>query len=106
MALAFSAFVGLPLAAALFDAGAPSGTCPTLAGRGTFIAEHALFGLTIGLGTTALLRRRRQEQTTSSVRSAGKSRLGGIHVTGPRWGRLRSDEVDAEWRLALPGLDR
>ncbi len=44
-----SAYVGLPLAAAIFDSGDPIENMAEMAGWGTFIIEHLLFGLTLGL---------------------------------------------------------
>lgn len=44
-----SAFVGLPAAAAVFDAGAPIRDMAEMAGWGTFLVEHLLFGLVLGL---------------------------------------------------------
>lgn len=45
---AFSAFVGLPLAAAIFDSGDPITNMAEMAGWGTFFVEHLLFGLVTG----------------------------------------------------------
>lgn len=44
-----SAFVGLPLAAAIFDSGDPIKNMAEMAGWGTFVVEHLLFGLTLGV---------------------------------------------------------
>jgi hypothetical protein len=46
---AISSFVGLPLAAAIFDSGDPIKNMAEMAGWGTFIIEHLIFGLTLGL---------------------------------------------------------
>jgi hypothetical protein len=42
---AFSAFVGLPLAAAIFDAGDPIADMASMAGWWTFFVEHLIFGV-------------------------------------------------------------
>jgi hypothetical protein len=44
-----SAYIGLPLAAAIFDSGDPIKNMAEMAGWGTFIIEHLLFGLTLGV---------------------------------------------------------
>jgi hypothetical protein len=54
--VAFSSFVGLPLAASLFDAGEPIRDMPTLAGWVTFTVEHLIFGFVLGLTMVAFLR--------------------------------------------------
>lgn len=46
---AVSAFVGLPLAAAIFDSGDQISSMAEMAGWGTFLGEHLLFGLVLGL---------------------------------------------------------
>ena len=46
---AMSSFIGLPLAAAIFDSGDPIKNMAEMAGWGTFIIEHLIFGLTLGL---------------------------------------------------------
>lgn len=46
---AVSAFVALPVAAAVFDAGDPIRNMAEMAGWGTFFVEHLLFGLVLGL---------------------------------------------------------
>lgn len=46
---AVSAFIGLPLAAAIFDSGDPIKNMAEMAGWGTFFVEHLLFGLSLGL---------------------------------------------------------
>lgn len=45
----FSSYIGLPLAAAVFGSGAPIKNMAELAGRGTFLIEHLLYGLTLGV---------------------------------------------------------
>jgi hypothetical protein len=54
VALAFSWFVGLPAAAAAFDAGPPIRDMPAMAGSVTFSVEHLVFGLVLGAVTAAL----------------------------------------------------
>ena len=44
-----SSFVGLPLAAAIFDSGDQIADMAELVGYGTFIVEHLIFGLFLGL---------------------------------------------------------
>jgi len=46
---AMSAFIGLPLAAAIFDSGDPIKNMAEMAGWGTFLIEHLIFGLALGL---------------------------------------------------------
>jgi hypothetical protein len=55
LVFAVSAYVGLPVAAAIFGSGDPIRNMAALAGWGTFIIEHLLYGLTLGLlvGRTA-----------------------------------------------------
>ena len=55
-AVGFSSFVGLPLAAGLFDAGPPIRDMPTLAGWVTFTIEHLIFGLVLALTVAGFLR--------------------------------------------------
>jgi hypothetical protein len=55
-AVLFSSFVGLPVAASLFDAGEPIRDMPTLAGWVTFTVEHLIFGLVLGVVAAVLLR--------------------------------------------------
>ena len=45
----FSAYVGLPIAAAVFGSGDPIKNMAEMAGWGTFVIEHLLYGLTLGL---------------------------------------------------------
>ena len=54
---ALSAFIGLPIAAALFGSGDQIANMAEMAGWGTFIIEHLLYGLVLGL-LVALDRRR------------------------------------------------
>lgn len=49
---AVSAFVGLPLAASIFDSGAQITDMAEMAGWGTFVTEHLLFGLVLGVLAT------------------------------------------------------
>lgn len=49
LVLAAMSFVGLPLVAGLFGAGAPIAEMPLMVGWPTFTIEHALFGLVLGL---------------------------------------------------------
>ena len=44
-----SSFVGLPLAAAIFDSGDQITNMAELVGYGTFLVEHLIFGLVLGL---------------------------------------------------------
>lgn len=46
---AVSAWMGLPVAAATFDSGEPLAGMASKAGWGTWLIEHLLFGLTLGL---------------------------------------------------------
>jgi hypothetical protein len=46
---AMSAFIGLPLAAAVFGSGDPIRNMAEMAGWGTFAIEHLIFGLVLGL---------------------------------------------------------
>ncbi len=48
--LLFSSFVGLPIAAALFDGGAPIADMPQMVGWPTFTIEHVMFGTLLGVG--------------------------------------------------------
>ena len=49
MVFAMSSFVGLPLAAAVFDSGDPIENMAEMAGWGTFVIEHLIFGTALGL---------------------------------------------------------
>lgn len=44
------AFVGLPAAAAIFDSGDQIADMAEMVGYGTFVVEHLIFGLVLGLG--------------------------------------------------------
>lgn len=44
-----SAYIALPIAAAIFDSGDPIKNMAEMAGWGTFIVEHLLYGLVLGL---------------------------------------------------------
>ncbi|MGD9961907.1 hypothetical protein [Nocardioides sp.] len=46
---AMSAYVGLPLAASIFDSGDPIKNMAEMAGWGTFIIEHLMFGVVLGV---------------------------------------------------------
>jgi len=46
---AVSAWIGLPIAAALFDSGEQITNMAEMAGWGTFVIEHLLYGLVLGL---------------------------------------------------------
>jgi len=48
--LLFSSFVGLPIAAALFNGGDPIASMPQMVGWTTFTIEHVMFGGILGLG--------------------------------------------------------
>ncbi|HWC32357.1 MAG TPA: hypothetical protein VG709_04440 [Actinomycetota bacterium] len=47
--LALMAFVGLPIAAAVFGGGDPIGSMPAMAGWWTFAIEHLMFGAVLGV---------------------------------------------------------
>lgn len=49
LVFAFSAFVGLPATAAIFDSGDQIADMAEMVGYGTFIGEHLIFGLVLGL---------------------------------------------------------
>jgi hypothetical protein len=66
---ALSAFIGLPLAAALFGSGDPIANMAQMAGWGTFIIEHLLYGLVLGL-LVALDRRRSSAVKTETAASS------------------------------------
>jgi hypothetical protein len=53
----FSTFVGLPVAAALFDSGKQITDMAKMAGWGTFISEHLLYGGVLGVLLALLVRR-------------------------------------------------
>jgi hypothetical protein len=44
-----SAFIGLPLAAAIFDSGDPIENMAEMAGWGTFVIEHLMYGVALGV---------------------------------------------------------
>ncbi|MGD9620750.1 MAG: hypothetical protein AB7G47_10495 [Mycolicibacterium sp.] len=46
---AVSAWIGLPLAAAIFSAGDPIANMASMVGYGTFVAEHIMFGVAAAL---------------------------------------------------------
>jgi len=46
---AFSAYLGLPLAASIFDSGDPITNMAEMAGWGTFIIEHLMYGVALGV---------------------------------------------------------
>ncbi|MPZ61197.1 MAG: hypothetical protein GEU93_07850 [Propionibacteriales bacterium] len=46
---AFSAWIGLPVAAAIFGSGDPISNMASMAGWGTFLTEHLIFGVVLGL---------------------------------------------------------
>lgn len=48
--LLFSSFVGLPVAAALFDGGDPIADMPKMVGWTTFTIEHVMYGAILGVG--------------------------------------------------------
>ncbi len=49
LVFAFSAYIGLPIAAAIFDSGDPIKNMAEMAGWDTFIIEHLLYGVALGL---------------------------------------------------------
>lgn len=55
--LLFSSFVGLPVAAALFDGGDPIADMPKMVGWTTFTIEHVIFGIVLGAGWFLFTRR-------------------------------------------------
>ena len=54
---ALSAYVGLPLAAAIFNSGDQISHMPRMAGWTTFLIEHVIFGLALGMMALPLARR-------------------------------------------------
>lgn len=48
--LLFSSFVGLPVAAAVFDGGDPIADMPKMVGWTTFSIEHVMYGAILGVG--------------------------------------------------------
>ncbi|MBA3430906.1 MAG: hypothetical protein H0U16_05435 [Actinobacteria bacterium] len=61
--LLFSSFVGLPIAAALFDGGDPIADMPKMVGWTTFTIEHVMFGAVLGLGWLIVTRRPTQQRS-------------------------------------------
>ncbi len=55
--LLFSSFIGLPLAAALFDGGDPIADMPKMVGWTTFSIEHVTYGIVLGAGWLFFMRR-------------------------------------------------
>lgn len=49
LVFAVSAYVGLPVAAAIFDSGDPIEHMAEMAGWGTFIVEHLMYGVVLGV---------------------------------------------------------
>jgi len=61
--LLFSSFVGLPVAATLFDGGDPIADMPKMVGWTTFTIEHVIFGAVLGLGWVIATRRPTQQRS-------------------------------------------
>ncbi|MFR9749718.1 hypothetical protein ACL02S_01635 [Nocardia sp. 004] len=51
----FSAWIGLPLAAALFDGGDPIRDMASMVGYPTFLVEHLLYGIVLGILVLAMM---------------------------------------------------
>ena len=66
---ALSTFIGLPVAAALFGSGDQIANMAEMAGWGTFVIEHLLYGLVLGL-LVGLDRRRSSAVTTAPATAA------------------------------------
>jgi len=49
LVFALSAYVGLPLAAAIFNSGDPIENMAEMAGWGTFVVEHLMYGVALGV---------------------------------------------------------
>jgi hypothetical protein len=64
--LVLSAFIGLPIAAALFNSGDQITNMASMAGWGTFIIEHLIYGVT--LGVIFFLGRARATRTPATAR--------------------------------------
>lgn len=64
--LLFSSFVGLPIAAAMFDGGDPIADMPQMVGWTTFTIEHIMFGMVLGLAWLAAKRSGRSEGSTAA----------------------------------------
>lgn len=67
-----NAYVSLPIVAEVFGGGDPIADMPSMAGWGTFFAEHVIFGLVLGLvvaawGGTASARHHRDGAPQTSV---------------------------------------
>lgn len=56
LVLLFSSFIGLSVAASLFDAGDPIADMPQMVGWTTFTIEHVMFGMVLGIGWFAATR--------------------------------------------------
>jgi len=67
LVFATSAYPGLPLAAAVFDSGDPIRNMAEMAGWGTFVIEHLMYGVALGLLVAKVARTR----TTAAVAGAG-----------------------------------
>ncbi len=66
-----SAYLGLPLAASLFDSGDPIKNMAEMAGWGTFIVEHLMYGVALGaLVAVGLARGSSSRLPTSAAASA------------------------------------
>lgn len=57
-----NALIGLPVVASLFGGGEPIAEMPAMAGWGTFIAEHLIFGLVLGAVVAAWANRPRSRE--------------------------------------------
>lgn len=57
LAFVTSAYIGLPLAAAIFNSGDPIKNMAEMAGWGTFIIEHLMYGVALGALTAVGLAR-------------------------------------------------
>lgn len=62
-----SAYIGLPLAAAIFNSGDPIKNMAEMAGWGTFIVEHLLYGVALGALTALGLARYSSHRATRAV---------------------------------------
>ncbi len=68
----FSAFVGLPMAAKVTGSGSTISDMATMVGWGTFVLEHMMFGLVLGVLT---VRSRSGVSEAAAVRGAGSAML-------------------------------
>lgn len=68
--LAVNALIGLPVAAELFDGGDPIADMPSMAGWGTFITEHVIFGVVLGLVVAGWATPRLQHERSQTSASA------------------------------------